>query len=367
MVRVLFDITLAERSHGGTLSYTRQLVAALRQDGRVQLSVSQLPKRFGGRCLVHRALNALEITLWMQIRIRRILTQTRSDLLHMPSHIAPWGLMTPLVITMYDVTFLATPHDRVWGVYSRLVAVRSVREASAIVTLSESARREILGAYPASRGKVWVIPPGIDIDFGACADGDGSEVGHDALGISSPYVLSVAAQDPRKNLDRLVAAFGRLKKRPEWRDLKLVMVGREGRASHQLKRKISLLPDPNAVIQLDYVSQQQLKNLYRNATLLAFPSLWEGFGLPILEAMACGTPVVSSNISSMPEVAGDAALLVDPYNVEELEDAMHRILTDGDLRHDLVAKGFDRVRQFTWDRSVASMVSLYTTILALPF
>jgi len=334
------------------------------QDERIRLSVTQWPKRFAGHGPVHRALTALEITLWMQVRLKQTVMRTRPDIVHMPSHVAPIGLGKPLVITMYDVTFLTTPHDPAWGLYSRLIAGRSVREAAAIVTLSESAKGEIQDAYPESRGKVIVIPPGVDPDFKDCADRDETDATHSSLGISPPYVLSVAAQDPRKNLGRLIEAFGRLKKRPGYRDLKLVMVGEEGRASPLLKRQILSLPDPNAVVRLGYVAKKELKHLYQNATLLAFPSLWEGFGLPILEAMACGTPVITSRVSSMPEVAGEAALFVDPLSVEEIEDAMDRILADSSLRQRLVAEGLERVQRFTWDRAVTAMINLYSTIVA---
>jgi glycosyltransferase involved in cell wall biosynthesis len=180
--------------------------------------------------------------------------------------------------------------------------------------------------------------------------------------LSQPYILYVGSIEPRKNLLRLLQAYARLRKDlPGW---KLVLVGaRNAWKSTPISeemRKLNLAP----WVQLTgYIPEEDLPALYNGAGLFAFPSLYEGFGLPVLEAMACGTPVITSNVSSLPEVAGDAALLVDPYNVEEIAAAMVNVLSDQELSEDLHRRGLERSKEFSWERTAQQTLEVYKKVL----
>lgn len=177
-------------------------------------------------------------------------------------------------------------------------------------------------------------------------------------GIRSPYILSVARFDPHKNIQGVIASFNRVKKEGSSRTL--VMVG--GRHlpeySDRIERMIRESPYTSDIIVLDYVEPDDMPALYGCADVLVFPSLVEGFGMPIIEAMQCGTPVVTSNISCLPEIAGGAAELVDPKNADAVAEAVKRVLSEGRLRNDLIAKGLERARDFSWQKSVEAFLKL---------
>jgi glycosyltransferase involved in cell wall biosynthesis len=173
------------------------------------------------------------------------------------------------------------------------------------------------------------------------------------------YVLYVGSENPRKNMPRLIAAFARLHETLP--DVRLIKVGSVEHPSlaEQLRRQVQQLGLADAVLFTNPVSDQDLVAFYNLADLFVFPSLYEGFGLPPLEAMACGAPVVCSNAASLPEVVGDAAITVDPYDVDGLAAAMVRVLTDADLRRQLRERGLARARQFTWERTALETIAVY--------
>jgi glycosyltransferase involved in cell wall biosynthesis len=179
------------------------------------------------------------------------------------------------------------------------------------------------------------------------------------------FVLYAGNNKPHKNLERLITAFGLLKERPGHEDVKLLIIGDEVNKYGALRRTVEAAGVRQDVRFFGFVPVGTLGALYRLADAFAFPSLYEGFGLPPLEAMACGTPVVTSRISSLPEVVGDAALLVDPYQVEDIACAHERVLGDAALRADLVARGRARVQQFSWERSARAIHAHYMKVLGV--
>jgi len=180
--------------------------------------------------------------------------------------------------------------------------------------------------------------------------------------VETPYILYVGALESRKNLPRLLEAYTLLRQwSTGWR---LVIVGARKWKSSPIFETVQRLQLESHVTFTGYVADEHLPALYAGADLFAFPSLYEGFGLPVLEAMACGTPVVTSNSSSLPEVAGDAALLVDPYNVDEIAAAMRRILEDTNLAQELRMHGLARAAQFTWERTARETIEVYEKVLA---
>jgi glycosyltransferase involved in cell wall biosynthesis len=180
----------------------------------------------------------------------------------------------------------------------------------------------------------------------------------DSYGIRSPYFLHVGRLQARKNLVRLVEAFHRLRAQHE-APHKLVLVGRESWESGEIFAAIRRLGLESEVVHLGYVPGEDLPHLYTGAEAVVFPSLFEGFGIPVIEAMSFGTPVVTSRATSLPEVAGDAALLVDPYSTEEIAEAMRRVIAESGLRETLRQRGMERARQFTWRRTALETKRIY--------
>jgi glycosyltransferase involved in cell wall biosynthesis len=183
--------------------------------------------------------------------------------------------------------------------------------------------------------------------------------------IRGRFVLYAGNIKPHKNLDRLIAAFALLRQRPGFDDLKLLIIGDETSRHGFLRRKVEEAGVRQDVRFFGFVPARTLAALYRLASVFAFPSLYEGFGLPPLEAMACGTPVVTSRISSIPEVVGDAAVLVDPHSIEDIAGGIEVVLNDATLRAELVARGHERVQHFSWERSVKAIHAGYMRALGV--
>jgi len=237
----------------------------------------------------------------------------------------------------------------------RLLMRWSVLKADRIITDSRSTASDIQKSYKIHSDKITVIYPGTPALTENLTAGSNKN-----RFVSKKYFLFMGTLDPRKNFDRIFKAFERIE--PQCYDMHLVIVGGKGWKSKSFIKKIRLHPLNGYLHLTGYVDRDQLASFYSNALCLLFPSLYEGFGLPILEAMACGTPVITSNISSMPEVAGDAALLVDPYDVGALAKAMRQILTNEKLRERLVKKGFERVKEFSWERCARDTLGVFNRV-----
>ncbi len=295
-----------------------------------------------------------------------------------------WEQAAPLLVGAYDVLhfpydsravwkrgkFIATVHDvkpllfselrsrRNFGsVIQRIVVGDRWAGLDHVVTDSEASRQDLLrlAGLPASR--VTVVRPGVDLARFRPVSLPSGEKG----GVRGrPYVLCVAGTDPTKNVSTLVEAFAILA--PSIREAHdLVLVGDVGKRTAVREQVIAVGLGERTVF-TGIVSDERLIELYQHAAVFVFPSLYEGFGLPVLEAMACGCPVISSNAASLPEVAGDAALLVDPKDTRGFADAMTWVLTDADLRRDLRERGLARAARFTWDQTAREMVAVYEQV-----
>jgi glycosyltransferase involved in cell wall biosynthesis len=251
----------------------------------------------------------------------------------------------PQVTVVHDLLPLRFPPEYPrQQYYFRFLVPRILGSSRLVIADSEHTRSDILEHYGVPAGKVKVIYPGYDSGAFFCCQPDSSPRTR-----QEPYVLYVGNLLPHKNLPRLLDAFALLRRRQECR---LVIRG-EGRPAYArfLRERIESLGLRDAIAFAGYTGEDGLRQLYADAACLVLPSLGEGFGLPVLEAMACGTPVITASASSLPEVAGDAALMVDPYDCLDLADAMYRTLTDNGLREDLRQRGLRRVTAFTWKRT----------------
>ena len=296
--------------------------------------------------------------LWEQLA----LPWQRMDLLHSTAFITPLISPWPTVITVYDLSFLHYPAAFTPGrqAYLRLFAQLSCRRAQRVIAISQSTRRDLVRQWKLPAAKIDVAYPGVGGQFRPlpAAELNAFRV---RRGLPERFILALGTLQPRKNLVRLVQAYGRL--RAQGAKTKLVLAGGKGWLYQEILAEIERLNLDNDVILPGFVPDNELALWYNAAALLAYPSLYEGFGLPVVEAMACGTPVVSSNVSSMPEAAGSAGLLVDPHNTEALANALHRALTEAALREEMQAKGLAQAARFSWTGTAAATVAAYQRVL----
>jgi glycosyltransferase involved in cell wall biosynthesis len=302
--------------------------------------------------------------------IPRKLRRLGADLLHSPHYVRPLLCPTPSVVTIHDCIHLVFPQylpSRMAWSYARFMMGSAIRKSALVFTVSEASRSDILRFYPwADPDRVQVVPNALDEALLEDPGPEEMDRVKERYQIRGRFVLYAGNIKPHKNLDRLVSAFGLLKQAPGHEDVKLFIIGDEVNRYGALRRGVERLGVRQDVRFFGFVPDRTLAALYRLASVFAFPSLYEGFGLPPLEAMACGTPVVTSRISSLPEVVGDAALLVDPYSVEEIADALTRVLADPKLREGLVERGLLRVKNFSWERSVGAIHAGYMKVLRQP-
>jgi glycosyltransferase involved in cell wall biosynthesis len=359
-----FEATSLEAAgRSGVSQYTARLLQALieRADGWSYqlLSSRRLCGAIPKGALHSAAVRFPNKTLWMQVLLPMMLSRLRLPLCHFTNFLAPLKAPCPLVVTIHDMSLYlhAEMHTRksLWLVRSLLPYV--ARRADAIVAVSESARKDIVSILKVPADKVRVIHEAAGEEYRPI-DRPGDLAGVKAkYGLKDPFILSVGTVEPRKNLERLLSAFAGL--RHAGRKEKLLLVGKLGWKYRGVFREIDRLALRDHVRILGYVPDADLPAIYNLAAALAFPSLYEGFGLPVLEAMACGTPVLTSNCSSLPEVAGDAAVLADPYSLDSLFESLRRILADPGLREHLRAAGLRRAAQFSWAKAAAETRRLY--------
>jgi glycosyltransferase involved in cell wall biosynthesis len=276
----------------------------------------------------------------------------------------------PAVITVHDIVPYLVRRDKEQRAYCHpleawldRIALLGLHRAERLIAISQSTKETLISALSCPEEKIEVVLYGVDhAVFRPSPVPQGLRT-HYGLDSDVYHILYVGAESPRKNLLRLVRAIAKLKARMP--NVKLIKVGSPEYLGHleQLKQLTYELSLEGSVLFLDHPPEEDLVALYNLAALFVFPSLYEGFGLPPLEAMACGTPVVCSHAASLPEVVGDAALMVDPYDVDGLAAAMERVLRDADLRQDLRERGLARASQFTWERTARQTVAVYREVL----
>lgn len=291
---------------------------------------------------------------------------TRSDRLDVffsPTHYGPLTTGCPQVITVLDVSYKRFPELfkkrdllqlNLWGGYS-------VRHASKIITISNSSKDDIIKEYGVPEAKVEVVYPGIKQEARIMNQESRKTNIEEKYGIKNPYILFVGTLQPRKNIVRLVEAFSRLKEE----NLKLVVIGRRGWKFEEILEAPKKFGVEGSVCFLENVGDEDLPEFYKNAELFVLPSLYEGFGLPILEAMKCGCPVATSNVSSLPEAGGDAAIYFDPENVEEIASTIEKVLSNKKLRDDMIRKGHEQVRKFSWEKSAREVLEVLESVKGL--
>jgi len=280
----------------------------------------------------------------------------RPDIFFSPTHYAPRLSPVPTAIAIMDLSYIYFPEMfakkdlyqlKYWTAYS-------AKRAKIIFTISESSKRDILKYYHVSPERVVVTYPGIKFKIQPPSEGSKIKTMEELqkkYDISDRYILFVGTIQPRKNIERLIEAFATTLKVNKDTMLQLIIVGKRGWLYESILRKPKELGIEGKVIFLDFAPDEELDFLYKNALCYCLPSLYEGFGLPILEAMKRGCPVITSNISSLPEAGGEAALYVNPESVEDIANKINELINDETLRKKLIEKGYEQIKKFSWEKT----------------
>jgi glycosyltransferase involved in cell wall biosynthesis len=301
--------------------------------------------------------------LWMQAVLPWTIRWSQPHLCHFPNSLAPLWQSQPYVITIHDASLYLF---RAYHPWTRHLAMRMIlplvaRRASAIITVSEHSRQDLIRILNLPADKLYVVHEAAPEYFRPVIDRQKLETIRRQYHLPDQYLLYVGTLEPRKNLKRLLQAIRRL--HDAGIPVPLVIAGPQGWMMDDFQAYVAGLGLQAAVHYLGYVPMADLPALYSLATLFVFPSLYEGFGLPPLEAMACGTPVLSSNRSSMAEICGQAAVLINPECAEEIADSIHDLLTDEPRRMMYRERGLERAKYFSWKNAAGQTIEIYQQTL----
>ncbi len=324
---------------------------------------SPIPPLPGTTTRVANRPGAIRRMIWAQTELPRLAARDRIDVFWGPAHRLPFVLdrRIPRVVTIHDLVWLhagSTMRRRSW-LADRYLMKPAIQGADRIATVSEATRNALQALVPSAAGKARVVYPGL------------TKIGHAATGntlrdrnIDRPYTLFVGTLEPRKNLLNLLEAYALLPDEIK-EGMLLVIAGGQGWHLGELDQHIKRLKIETSIRLTGYVTDDDLAALYSHARLLAMPSLYEGFGFPIIEANAMGVPVLTSNSSSMPEVAGDAALLVDPTDIRSISDGLRRLATEDALHQQLANNARANAARFDWDKSARELLSVFEEAIAV--
>lgn len=320
-----------------------------------------------------RKIGRANYAVWEQLLLPARAKKDRIDVLHCTGNTAPLLLdrRIRLVVTIHDVMYLktgsilprsASRYQRLGRIYRRVIVPRGARHAARVVTVSHFSKEEILLHLPFLRDEdIVVVYEAGNSMYQPLDRNDAARQIRRRYGVSGDYILSLGGIDPRKNTRLIARSFLELKRQSAIAE-KLLVVGVPKSAQAMFFDPADSSACRGEILFLDFVSEENLLLLYNGATVFVYPSLFEGFGLPPLEAMACGTPVISSNTTSVPEIVGDAALLIDPTDRDGLKAVLSDLLHDRRRREQLTRRGFDRVRQFSWQKTAAETLAVYESL-----
>ena len=355
-MRIGVEANTYYKNLAGSGVYARNIINIWRKEGKEILlfasrrqSNMDLAKK---KNIFIRLLNGIKDILWMQIILPIKLKKNKVDVFFCPAFISPIFSTCPVVVTLLDMCFLryAWTCDKLYNSYLKLLLHFTKKRICMIVTISDFSKKEINELLKVHQEKIKVIYLGCGKEFRIINELEKIKNVKNKYGINQRFILNVGTLEPRKNITTLILAFDTLKKK-KLIEHKLVLCGGKGWYYDDIFRKIEDLRLNKEVIFTGYVPENDLPFLYNAADVFVYPSLYEGFGLPVLEAMSCGCPVVTSNVSSIPEVVGNAGILVNPSSFEELAQAILKVVKDRELREDLVKKGLKRAKIFSWEKA----------------
>ena len=293
----------------------------------------------------------------------RVVRSARIELLHEPHYTLPMGLRGKSVVTVHDLIHLKMPEyfSMAQRTYAKLMLGYAVRNAGAVIAVSEKTKQDIVETFNVEQDRIHVVHHGIRSIYQKLDDRGAVEEFRRAFGISKPFVLYVGNVKPHKNIPTLLKAFAKL--RTGFNDLELVFAGGSCLADRSLGEQARTLGIAGAIRDVNRLSERDLIRAYNAAEMVVLPSLYEGFGFPALEAMACGTPLIASNAGALAEVVGDAAMMFDPLSPAALTEAMKTVLSSSEQRAILVAKGKINARRFSWTTAAQRTLAIYERVL----
>ncbi len=345
----------------GTEQYTAHLVEALSRqetEHRLILYYNCLPEAMP-TWPAHVAVQAMPFPrLWTHLRLSWEMLRRPPDLLFVPAHVLPLIRPRRTVVTVHDLGYLFFPetHPPARRLELHLSTAWNARVATRVIAVSQATKDDLVRHYRIPAERIRVVHHGVEPRFRPTEDPAVAA----RYGLPKGYFLYLGTLQPRKNLERILQAYARLPAGAP----PLVLAGAKGWYFERIAAQIAALGLQERVVLPGYVADDDVPALLGGAIALVYPSLYEGFGLPALEAMACGTPVISARSSSLPEVVGEAGLLVDPLNVAELAGALRRLLEDEALREDLSRRGLAQARLFSWERCAREALSVFDEALA---
>lgn len=301
--------------------------------------------------------------VWEQVVLPRLLQENNVDLLHSPHYTMPLAAHTKRVVTYHDLTFFILPqvHQPIKTAFFRIMMTLTKKNADHIITDSESTRQDairLLGIDPSKISSVLLAANSVfkPIENEVAS----SRLQKYGLNVNR-YICYVGVIEPRKNVDLLIEAYARIA--DQFQDIPLVIVGKQGWQYNRVFRKVNDLGLNDRVRFLGHICMDDLVAIYSGASVFVYPSQYEGFGLPVLEAMQCGAPVITTNVSSMPEVSGGAAILIDPDNIDALSTAMADVLKNATLASRLSNSGLERAKSFSWSKTARETIHIYESVL----
>lgn len=353
----------------GNETYTVNLLRGLAEQGSAEEYLLLTPRPERLKEIVDLSPRFHAVKVWPAQSLVRIPLSTplvtwrrRADLVHMTTYIAPPWPGRPTVVTIHDLSFLEYPNAFSWRVRTmlRTLVPGSVARAARVIAVSEWTKQDLIKRYRVPEEKIVITKEAPAPEFKQLSDASQSVLPE---GVREPFVLAVGNLEPRKNLGRLIEAFGVLVSQRGFSG-SLVLVGKSDARSGPVLRMVKDSGLETRIVFTGFVSQSTLTLLYNQAALFVYPSLYEGFGLPPLEAMACGCPVVASNVTALPETLGDAALLVDPLSISAMAEAMASVLEGAPLARALREKGLKHASRYSWKQTAAQTLEVYTDVLS---
>lgn len=370
-MRIAIDAHSVGAKLAGNETYAVNLIEALAEIDQVNkytlyVTRREAIERFGGRwpnfavvrTLPHSPLVRIPVTLSAELRRHPV------DILHV-QFTSPPLVPCPVVVSIHDLSFEHLPETfkRRSRMQLRLTVRRSARKAAHILALSESVRQDIIDTYHISPERITTIPLAASAHFRPISNEKELERVRHTYGIAGDYILAVGSIQPRKNLARLVRAYSCLRDQlPGVKLPTLVLAGKKAWLYGETLHAIKQSGVGDQILLTDYVTETDLPALYSGALCFVYPSYFEGFGLPPLEAMKCGTAVIVGNRTSLPEVVGDAGLLVNPFDESEIAGALARLIDNPNLRRQLSVKGLERARKFSWQETARRTLEVYEQV-----
>ncbi|MFH1453373.1 MAG: glycosyltransferase [Armatimonadota bacterium] len=364
--KIAMDVSSFSKIKAGVEFYTKNISQAIGRSLNSGSSFIMIDKKppASHNNIFNKVYRAINLVYHYQIRLPLQALFGRLSVLHLPAYIIPVVKFCPSVVTIHDLSFILFPEKfiKTYRVYLQFFVPLSMRRADYIIADSRSTKEDIKKLFKIKDDKIKVVYPGVSDSFRVIDDKSVIEEVKQKYKLPERFILFVGTLEPRKNVLGLIKAFNTFKKTDD-KNYKLVITGSPGWLYNDIYTTVDELKIKDDVVFTGYLADEDIPKLYNAADLLVYPSFYEGFGFPIVEAMKCGTPTIASNISSLPEVVGDAGILIDPNNTDEIAEAISNVLNDDELKKKLVKNGIERAKLFTWERSADNVIDIYNKCL----